>query len=260
MAVLDLPGNELSGKGSTWPISANSGRGPWAGANLLVVGPAGSGKLSLVRAVLQALDHRIRLSLLDFETEPRIQRVLLDQLRAARPAEPPGAISSGVDALILRHIHRLPPRRMTELINVCRTIALTNGHPPILFHATSHRYSEYSQTLKNELSSFFNCLIQLSGFPRTENRIRQFVADVLADLNHRYGQHILGVDPPVVNLVQQIAERANLYELRNVIERAYFREESSRLSMESITAACAPKRGRGSQRGARNSRRRTLVH
>ncbi len=253
MAFLDLPGSELPGKGSAWPISANSERGPWAGANLLVVGPAGSGKLSLVRAALQALDPRIRLSLLDFETEPRFQRVLLDQLRAARTAGP-------ADALILRHIHRLPPRRMTELINLCRTIALTNGHPPILFHATSHRYSEYSQTLKNELSSFFNCLIQLSGFPRTESRIRQFVADVLADLNHRYGQHILGVDPPVVNLVQQIAERANLYELRNVIERAYFREESSRLSMESITAACAPKSGRGSQRGVRNSRRRTLVH
>lgn len=192
---------------------------------------------------MQALDPRIRLSLLDFETEPRSQRELLDQLRARRQEERREDTAAPIEGMILRHIHRLAPRRMAELFTVCRSLRVSDGHPPIVFHATSHLYSEYSRQFKSELNSFFHCLIQWSGFPRTESHIRQFVADVLADLNRRYGQHILGVDPPVVDLVQRIAERANLYELRNIIERAYFRERSSRLSASSIAAASPPTNG-----------------
>jgi energy-coupling factor transporter ATP-binding protein EcfA2 len=238
MGPLDLPGSVLSSQCPTWPISANSGRGPWSGANFLVVGPAGSGKLSLVRALSLASDPRTRLVLLDFETEHQSQHALLDQLTTHLAENREKSEERSSEAIVFRHIHRLSQEALAELVRTCRGFSQVGDRAPVVFHATSHCFSDYPRPLKNELRSLFNCLIQWSGFPRTETRIRQFVSDVIADLNRRYGQHILGVDPPVVNFVQRFSQRANLYELRNVIERAYFREESSCLSVEAVVAAC----------------------
>lgn len=252
MAALDLPGSVLSSVCPTWPISANSGRGPWAGANFLVVGPAGSGKLSLVRAISLVSDHRTRLVLLDFETEPESQHALLDQLGALLNRDQGAAGEQQGDTIVFRHIHRLPQRVLARLIEMCRGFSQPLGRAPVVFHATSHQFADYPKALRKELRSLFNCLVQWSGFPRTETRIRQFVADVITDLNRRHGQHILGVDPPVVDFVQRISQRANLYQLRNVIERAYFREESSCLSVEAVTAACPVDESRASR--ARSSR------
>ena len=228
----------MSGVGSTRPESANSGRNPWIGANFLVVGPAGSGKLSLVRAISSALDPRTRLTLLDFETESSSQRALLDHL-AQHVCEngTPGARQPG-EAIVLRHIHRLSEKLLIELVAICREFSRGTDRSYVAFYATSHSLPEHAKLIRSELRSFFNCIIQWSGFPRTEARIRQFVADVISDLNRRHGQHILGVDPPVVDFVRRISQRANLYELRNVIERAYFREESPNLSVGAITASC----------------------
>jgi hypothetical protein len=238
MAALDLPGSVLSSVGPTWPISANSGRGPWAGANFLVVGPAGSGKLSLVRAISLASDPRTRLVLLDFETEPESQHALLDQLGTLLSRDQEATGEQPGNTIVFRHIHRLSQRALARLIEMCRSFSQPPGRAPVVFHATSHQFADYPKALRRKLRSLFNCLVQWSGFPSTETRIRQFVTDVIADLNRRHGPHILGVDPPVVDLVQRISQRANLYQLRNVIERAYFREESSCLSVAAVTAAC----------------------
>jgi len=238
MALLDLPGSILSSPCPTLPISANSGRGPWAGASFLVVGPAGSGKLSLVRAISLACNPRTRLVLLDFETESQAQRALLDHLSARLADDEAMAAEQSGETIVFRHIHRLSEELLAELVTICRGFSQRPDRRQVVFHATGHSLAEYPKSLRNELRSFFNCLIQWSGFPRTETRIRQFVADVIADLNRRHGQHILGVDPPVVDFVHRISLRANLYELRNVIERAYFREASSHLSVEAMAAAC----------------------
>lgn len=209
----------------------------WSGLNLLVVGPPGCGKLSYVSVLGRALHPGIQLTLFDLEAEPDIQALTLDHFAAQfRRVRPPDERSEG---LILRHLHRLSPSMLKRFFAVCSDEEAgewdsTESAPPTLY-ATCHESTNWDTRFRPAFERVFPCQVHFGGPPTLRKDVRRFVLDVLAELNERHGTRITEVETGVLDTVQrQAAWRSSLHELRNIVERAYFREGTKRLSARSL--------------------------
>jgi hypothetical protein len=209
---------------------------------LLVIGPPGSGKLSLISVLSKALDPGIRLIVFDLEAEPEVQDLTLESLASHLGGRPNSKSVSRPEALILRHLHRLRTDQLRRLLAVCRgqvggTDESVEVSLPII-HATCYEKPDWPQSVRGELESLFPCQVHLAGVPALKKDINSFVLDVVTDLNRRYGKRITEVESSVFDVVQRRAEwRTSLHELRSVLERAYFQEDTTCLSRRSMEAA-----------------------
>jgi hypothetical protein len=194
----------------------------WSGLNLLVVGPPGSGKMSLISVLGRALEPGIRLTLFDLEAEPEVQTLTLDHFAAQ--FRPQRTRAQRSDGLILRHLHRLSDRDAIE------------SAPPVLY-ATCHEQTNWDKDLRADLETVFPCQVHLAGMSALRKDLSRFVLDVLAELNQRHGKRITEVESTVLDALHRRMDwRSGLHELRNMVERAYFREDTERLSARSIEA------------------------
>jgi energy-coupling factor transporter ATP-binding protein EcfA2 len=209
----------------------------WSGLNLLVIGPPGCGKLSFVSVLGRALHPGIQLTLFDLEAEPEIQTLTVEHFAAQfRRSRERGKRSEG---LILRHLHRLSPSMLRRFLGVCSDEGEWDGDSqefslPALY-ATCHESTNWDKRLRSDFERVFPCQIHLGGPPTLRKDVRRFVLDVLGELNERHGTRITEVESGVLDAVQrQAGWRSSLHELRNIVERAYFREDTKRLSARSI--------------------------
>ena len=213
----------------------------WSGLNLLVVGPPGCGKLSLVSVLGRALDPGIQLTLFDLEAEPEAQALTLDRFASQFRRQRTGAERS--EGLILRHLHRLSLAEIRRLLEICSDENSWDSEsivsaPPTLY-ATCHENTNWDERLRADFETVFPCQVHLSGMPTLRKDISRFVLDVLSELNQRHGKRITEVESGVLEAVQRRAAAwgSSLHELRNIVERAYFREDTGRLSASSIEGA-----------------------
>lgn len=208
----------------------------WSGLNLLVVGPPGCGKLSYISVLGRALHPGIQLTLFDLEAEAEIQALTLDHFatRFRRILPPP----ERSEALILRHLHRLSPSMVKRFFEICSEMeeewGSTDSAPPTLY-ATCHESTQWDKSLRSDFDRVFPCQVHFGGVPTLRKDVRRFVLDVLVELNERHGTRITEVESGVLDAVRwQASRQASLHELRNIVERAYFREGTKRLSTRSI--------------------------
>jgi len=208
----------------------------WSGLNLLVVGPPGCGKLSLLSVVARGLHPSGKMTVFDLEAEREIQQLTLDHFatefhRARKPRES--------ESLVLRHLHRLSPAMLRKFLTICTDEEgwrwdSTESLPPTLY-ATCYESAKWNSRMRVGFQRVFPCQMHLGGVPSQKKDVRRFVLDVLAELNERHGKRITEVESDVLEAVQHHADwRSNLHVLRNIVERAYFREDSGRLSVRSL--------------------------
>ena len=216
--------------------------GVWSNLNLLVVGPPGSGKMSFLMALTHGLDPTADVVHFDFEVEFQLQEraiatlsdLVIEDDVTKRPVMP--------SALIFRYLHRLPVALMQQFLAVVsRNLQGENeggprGRMPTL-RATSHFLPKVPNSLMEELRVLFPCQVHLSRIPRRRADIKQVVLRMIDELNDQYGRGIVRIAPAALDVIQEYAAAVDFHELRNVVERSYFREDSLSLSVESIDAA-----------------------
>lgn len=214
----------------------------WSGLNLLVVGPHGCGKMSLISALSRALNPSVHLTLFDFEAEQDTQDETLKHFASQSRRRREAGAESSAEGLIFRHLHRLSPDRLQLFLRICRLDNEgDNGSldiPPPTLYATCFEAPGWDEASRRDFANLFPCQVHLAGMPVMRKDVGRFVLDVVSELNDRHGPRITEVESAVLDLVQRRAAwSTSLHELRSVLERAYFREDSGRLSLRSIDAA-----------------------
>ncbi|MEW5874696.1 MAG: hypothetical protein AB1752_05890 [Candidatus Zixiibacteriota bacterium] len=207
----------------------------WSNLNFIVVGPPGSGKLSLTLALSRALFPGKRLLLCDWETEEDTQIRTMERLHARISRNlgrnEPGTIG---EILVLRHIHRLPLPMLTALLDdLDRAVAKADeidGYPRLLLRATCHEPPACDEILTERLRRLFPCEIRMAGLPLARAYLAQFVTDLVRELNRTHGRRVTEVEGAVVDEICRIAPGLSLHELRTIVERSYLETEGGRLS------------------------------
>jgi len=207
----------------------------WSNLNFIVVGPPGSGKLSLTLALSRALFPGKRVLLCDWETEEDTQIRTMERLhtRISRDLgnNEPGRAG---EILVLRHIHRLPLSMLTALMDdldkAVGTAEEIDGHPSLLLRATCHEPFASNDRLTERLRQLFPCEIRMAGLPLARAHLAQFVTDLVRELNRTHGRRVTEVEGAVVDEVCRIAPGLSLHELRAIVERSYLQTQGARLS------------------------------
>ena len=196
------------------------------GRNCLITGPAGSGKLSLVRAFTAALYPRARQFLLDWEVEPSVQQDQLDQLRIR------GSNPRRQEIWILRRLDRASPACLSSALSVCRDACTASDRPGQVIFATALD-TDVIQVQVNA-SALFPWRVSLAGLPRDRRALERVTLEILAELDQQYGRRISTLDSAVVDLLLRHRWVAHFRELVNIVERAYFREPTASLTVRTF--------------------------
>lgn len=208
--------------------SGATGRQPKSsvGRNCLITGPAGSGKLSLVRAFTAALYPRARQFLFDWEVEPAVQHDQLDQLRiwSLNPRCP--------EVWILRRLDRASPACLRSALGICRDACGFGDHPGPVIFATA--LDAEALQVQPDSDALFPWRVSLTGLPRDRRALERVTLDILAELDRQYGRRISTLDSGVVDLLLQHRWVAHFRELVNIVERAYFREPTASLTLRAF--------------------------
>jgi hypothetical protein len=196
--------------------------------------------LSLISVFGRALDPEIQMTLFDFEAEPEIQELTLDHFAGQFGRRRSNGERS--EGLILRHLHRLSASQLRRLLEICsdeKAWDCDSGDQALpTLYGTCHEGTSWDQRLRDDFETVFHCQIHLTGLPTLRKDVSRFVLDVLSELNQRHGNRITEVESGVLDAVLRHADwRSSLHELRSIVERAYFRENTKRLSANSIEAA-----------------------
>jgi hypothetical protein len=214
----------------------------WTGFNTLVAGPPGSGKLSFLRAMTLSLDPTATCIVYDLESDPETQRATTARLlNDVDTSLAEGRTERMVH--IIRHLHRLPPsllprfladvEEQLELAAIPESGANQDGVIRRL-HATHHEDVIWPGDTETILARIFPCRIRLSQACGRQRDLSRFVRQVVAELNRRYGRDVVEIESGVIEALRTRASTASLYELRNIIERAYFRGFGNRLTAEAL--------------------------
>lgn len=214
----------------------------WTGYNTLVAGPPGSGKLSFLRAMTLSLDPTATCIVYDLESDPETQQATTARLLNDMETSLAEGRADRV-VHIIRHLHRLPPSLLPRFLTDLEEHLESPGVPEPgkdqgvivrRLHATHHEDVMWPGDAELILARIFPCRIRLSQACGRQRDLSRFVRQVVAELNRRYGRDVVEIESGVIDALRTRASTASLYELRNIIERAYFREFGNRLTAEAL--------------------------
>jgi len=204
--------------------------------NCLVLGPAGCGKLSLVRSIFSAASDRSQLFLFDLEIEPATQLALVEQLVARSLSD--GCRQSEI--WILRKLDSLTDavlgRLLIALQRQLNHVAINENACRRILYATARTYPS-GAPVNRIVDSLFPLQIHLPGLPSTPGELRPFVYDLLGELSIKHGKSMNRIDSQALDLLATRPWTANLLELRSVLERAFLMEDSDSLTPLALTRA-----------------------
>lgn len=213
----------------------------WIGFNTLVAGPPGSGKLSFLRAMAISLDPGAACIVYDLESDAETQTATTAQLLANLASPTSTTAGKRHEVHVIRHLHRLPPSALIRFLAELETPLLAStetgkGSDPIIsrVHATHHEEVHWPDGAEDALTRMFPCRIRLSQACGVQRDLSRFVRHVVAELNRRYGGGVVEIESGVIEMLRTRASTASLYELRNLIERAYFHHFGNRLTTEAL--------------------------
>jgi len=214
--------------------------GLWIGFNTLVGGPPGSGKLSYLRAMIAAFDPTAACAVYDLESDPDTQQATARQLLDNVDQSPPGASPVRRVVHVIRHLHRLPTEPLEHFVAQLEKRLMApgppqaGGAPVVRVHATYHEDVQWPSGALARLAHVFPCRIRLSQGCAVQRDLSGFVRHVVANLNRRYGGAVDEIESRVIEELRARASTASLYELRNLIERAYFQGVGKRLTADAL--------------------------
>jgi transcriptional regulator of acetoin/glycerol metabolism len=184
-------------------VDASYGRGEW----LVLAGERGVGKGTLARCVQQRRNPTGRVHTLDAQdvTDPdwgdELRRELLDD---------------PVDALVIRHVDRLPAAQRSELVTVLRQVRSRGGGAVPWLAVTLTSDADNNQDLA-ELLAFFPRTVQVPPLRRHVDDLNELVPLFLSKIRHG-GQ--LTCSPAALHLLMRATWPGNTSQLYQVLKQA----------------------------------------
>ena len=200
--------------------------------NCLIVGPAGSGKLSLARILASVALPEARRFLFDWQVQ---EEAMSETLQRMRRLSAQGPVSRG-EAWILRHLHRVPDPLWDTTMSVCLQACIprngNNGSAPRLLFATAIDTPAFTRRITE--TGVFPWSIRTDWYPWAPDSLRQVSLDILAELNERYGRDVETVEMAALEQLKERCADASLCDIRNILERAYIIEPSKTITSRSV--------------------------
>ncbi|MBI3872361.1 MAG: hypothetical protein HY304_04705 [candidate division Zixibacteria bacterium] len=193
-----------------------------------------------------AVHPRARQFLIDWELEESAQPGVLDGLRALAESCP----AEQGEVWLLRHIHRLPERRLRAVLEICagasQRVSGTAGNVPRVVCATTYEMT-FSSSMSEQIQDAFPLTIRLTGLPKDRSALTRISLGILRALDVRHGKGIAAIDPRVIDLFVDRHWSAHFLELESLIERAYFWEPTSCLTIEAFESQRQRNDGEGEE-------------
>lgn len=196
--------------------------------NCLVIGPAGSGKLSLVRGLAVLTNSRSRKFLFDWEVEREAQLRLLEDL-ASR-------INIGVDVTevwIHRKIHLVKDNERRSLFTALLTLT-DSACASVICYATSEPQS-LEKKLTMELERIFTVRIDLGNGGFVHGAMADILSRAMWTLGNKYGRRVNSIEPEAIQYLENLATDAQLQLALSALERAFVLEDGPHLHLSTLT-------------------------
>jgi transcriptional regulator of acetoin/glycerol metabolism len=206
MLPMFLPG--VVGSAPLWlrcchDVDASYGRGEW----LVLAGERGVGKSTLARCVHQRRNPTGRVHALGAEDVTDTNWA--DDLRRELLDDP-------VDALVLRHVDRLPTDQLSTLVTVLREVKARRTGPPPWIAVTLTPDAETKQDLA-ELLAFFPRTVQVPPLRRHVDDLSELVPLFLSRLGH--GGQQLTCSPAAMHLLMRASWPGNAAQLFHLLKQ-----------------------------------------
>ncbi len=182
--------------------------------NCLVIGPAGSGKLSLVLGLAALTHSRARKFLFDWEVERHAQEELIDDI-TRRESE----ILEGKEIWIHRRIECLPDTLLEELLLRLQAVSVENGHD-VTMYGTSRGPIE-DRTVGPLAARTFDLSVQVGELTLDLPITIGIYRGLRNTLQRRYGDCGQDFEEWLRERLLQTGPRASLKQRIRDIERAY---------------------------------------
>ncbi|HEY0806406.1 MAG TPA: helix-turn-helix domain-containing protein, partial [Pseudonocardiaceae bacterium] len=213
MLPMFLPG--VVGSAPLWlrccyDVDASCGRGDW----LVLAGEPGVGKYTVAKCVHQRRHPTGRMHTLEAldANDARWQTELRHDL-----------IDDPVDALVIRHVDRLPAKALDELVTVLRQVRADRSRPQPWVTITLTETAETAEADQDpigpdlaELLAFFPRTVRVPPLRRHAEDVRELVPLFLSKLRHG-GQ--LTCSPAAMHLLMRASWQGNVAQLHQVLRR-----------------------------------------
>lgn len=196
--------------------------------NCLVIGPAGSGKLSLVRGLATLANSRARKFLFDWEVEPEAQEKLLIDLQQRCEIERPYA-----QVWIFRQMHRIPKNQLGPLLDTLRARMNSRECLPLLYGTCIE--GEWFNLTSDLLRDVFGIQIRLGHGGYAHGSLDSVLQNAMQRLKKKYGGENFLVEPEAAEMLERLASDSSLGEALDVLERAYLRAGCRTVTASALT-------------------------
>jgi len=198
--------------------------------NCLVIGPAGCGKLSLVRGLAALTSSRARKFLFDWEVELDAQRKLLGDLGAR--------LKSGVkdsEVWVHRKIHLVTGHEHDALMSALRT-----QHSSDTAQVLSYATCEPDILAPNQMAALeciFPVRISLGEGGFVHGAFDAILSRALISLEQKYGRRVTTIEPEAIHVLEDMALSTHLSVMLSALERAFVLGEGTHLHLQSLLEA-----------------------
>lgn len=192
-----------------------------------MIGPAGSGTLSLVRGLAALAESRTRKFLFDWEVEVEAQQKLLLDLSTR--------LRGGVlqeEVWILRKIHLLNGEELESLLLALRSLCQSDTKL-VICYATSEPLSN-PHLAAYELEELFSVRITLREGGYVRGAFDSILACALVTLRQKYGTRVSSIEPEAIRLLENIALHDNLSAMFSSLERAFVVETDTAVRASTV--------------------------
>lgn len=192
-----------------------------------MIGPAGSGTLSLVRGLAALAESRARKFLFDWEVELEAQQKLLADFITRSKG---GIVKEEV--WILRKVHLLSEAELTEILRALRSLQDSNTRS-VICYATSEPQALQTK-MSHELQGMFAVRITLGEGGYMRGAFDSILDCALKALRQKYGCQVSSIEPEAVQLLEGIALRDKLPAMFASLERAFIVETDTSVRVSTL--------------------------
>lgn len=196
--------------------------------NCLVIGPAGSGKLSLVRGLATLANSRARKFLFDWEVEPEAQEKLLVDLQQRCETE-----RSFAQVWIFREMHRIHKNQLGPLLDTLRIRMSSRECLPLLYGTCME--GEWFRLSSELMRDVFGIQIRLGQGGYAHGSLDAVLQSAMLRLKKNYGGESFLIEPEAAEVLERLASDSSLSEALNVLERAYLRAGCRTVTASALT-------------------------